>query len=143
MQQKHIWMLLLVTGILSSQYSCKEKDPLVYETFKLFNNSDHPITLKAYYFDVENWNEFDDSIEIGGELIQETEMINGSRTDAFSLADSVQVIFNNTKKSTFVASVYTSEFNILSLRNYSIEEQSDERNVYSYIFTQEDYLNAK
>ena len=143
MQQKHIWMLLLVTGILSSQYSCKEKDPLVYETFKFFNNSDHPITLKAYYLDVENWNEFDDSIEIGGELIQETEMINGSRTDAFSLADSVQVIFNNTKKSTFVASVYTSEFNILSLRNYSIEEQSDERNLYSYIFTQEDYLNAK
>ena len=136
-------MLLLVTGILSSQYSCKEKDPLVYETFKFFNNSDHPITLKAYYLDVENWNEFDDSIEIGGELIQETEMINGSRTDAFSLADSVQVIFNNTKKSTFVASVYTSEFNILSLRNYSIEEQSDERNLYSYIFTQEDYLNAK
>jgi hypothetical protein len=143
MQQKHIWMLLLVAGILSSQYSCKEKDPLVYETFKFFNNSDHPITLKAYYFDVENWNKFVDSIQIGGELIQETEMIFGSRTDAFSLADSVQVIFNNTKMSTFVASVYTSEFTILSLRNYSIKEQSDERNVYSYIFTQEDYLNAK
>ena len=90
-----------------------------------------------------NWNEFVDSIEIGGELIQETEMIHGSRTEVFGLADSIQVIFNDRKMATFIASVDTSKYNILSFKNYSIEEQSGKRNVYTYIFSEEDYLNAK
>jgi|GEM_PF-1541205 hypothetical protein len=143
MLQKHIWTLLLITGILSSQCSCKEKEAIVYDTFKFYNNSEHLVTIKAFYFDIDTWNEFVDSIEIDGELIQETEMIYGSRTDAFSLADSIQIIFDDTRKSTFIASVDTSEFNILSLRNYSITKQSDERNVNNYNFTLEDYNYAK
>ena len=135
-------MLLLITGILSSQ-SCKEKDVLIYDEYRYINNSENRITLKAYYFDVVNWNEFIDSIEVGSELIQKTEMINGSRTEAFGLADSIQVIFDDKKMATFIASVDTSEYNILSFKNYSIDEQSSERKIYTYVFSEEDYLNAK
>lgn len=143
MQQKNIWTMLLIIGTLSSQLCCIEKDPLLFETYKFFNHSEHSIILKAYYFDIEDYDEFVDSIEIGGELIQETEMIFGSKTDAFALADSIQVVFDDKKMATFIASVDTSKFNILSPRNYELETPSDDRNIYSYYFTQEDYLNAK
>lgn len=143
MQQKTNLTLLLIIGTLFSTLACKRNiDYLHYEEYHYINNSGHEITINAFYKITDSdWLSETHHIGINEQLSQEIELFAGSRTDVIGMCDSVVITYENEKTSYFVADSI-SPYNILRPENYVSIQISERRNSNTYIFTENDYLNA-
>lgn len=142
MQQKTIWLTVLIIGILINLLSCtKTVDKSQYEEFYYINNSNHDISITVF-------NKIDDStlvitynISVNEDLSQEIELMSGSRTGIISMCDSVTVKFGNERISHFIPNA-DSPYNILNYSNYIFLKKAENRNSYTYTFTEDDYENS-
>ncbi len=149
MKQRNIWMLLFLTGILSSFFSCKEGevDHVSIRDYYLINNSDCNLSIDVYnklwggsaYY----WHTTSHSILQGDTLMQSHDFMSGSITGIISLADSVEIAFADTKKVSF-GKESESSFNLIQAKydNYKREDVGERHVKFIYTFTQEDYNNA-
>jgi len=142
MKQKIIWMQLLLIGILSSLSSCtKESDNSYYEKYVFINNSKHAIVIESYTRIDEDYVKNINSIPIDSSLVQEIEILFGSKTGIVALSDSVEIFFDSTKYNWFLPNS-KSEYNVLDRDNYLMDKLSDNHVKYTYVFTENDYNNA-
>ena len=74
-------------------------------------------------------------------LLQEIELTFGDKKDAIASADLISIVFGNQKKVSFIFNA-DSKYNILNLKNYTVDSLSFNREKYTYTFTEEDYRNA-
>lgn len=142
MEQKTIWIIVLIFGILISFHSCKEKtDEVSIEEFYYINNSDYDIVINAFN-NTDNGN-IDNTFNIltNSDFSQEIDIMFGSKTGIVALCDSVSVIFGNNRIVHFIPNTESS-FNILIHDNYEYLKKDENRNSYTYIFTNDDYENA-
>jgi hypothetical protein len=142
MQQRIIWQTVLIIGTLISVTSCKKTiDKAQYEEFTLINNSGYQITIKAYTKLANGISEKTFNIAVNEFLMQEIELMAGSRTGIIPLSDSVVVIFDNERAAHYIPAT-VSPFNILNLNNFIKVRKGENRNAYTYTFTNDDYVNA-
>ncbi len=142
MKQKINLMLLLIIGILFSTSACKKRiDYLHYEEFHYINNSGHAISITAFYQTESDWLEKNYYIGTNERFSQEFEFFGGDKTDVIAYCDSVIITYGAEAASRFVIDSI-SPYNILRPENYVSIQISDRRDSNTYIFTENDYLNA-
>lgn len=143
MEQKIIWMQLLLIGILSSFQSCDkgEVDKVYYEEYYLINNSDYNIVIESYNKTDNGFNSNNYTLNQDSTLYQKLELNFGSTTGMISYADSVVIRFGGSKEISFTPDTQ-STYNILDKSNYTENEKSENNREYSYTFTNDDYDNA-
>jgi len=143
MEQKIIWMQLLLIGILSSFQSCDkgEVDKVYYEEYYLINNSDYNIVIESYNKTDDGYNSNNYTLNQDSTLCQKLELNFGSTTGIIFYADSVVLRFGGSKEISFTPDTQSS-FNIIDKRNYTVNEKSENKREYSYTFTNDDYDNA-
>lgn len=74
-------------------------------------------------------------------MVQEIEILFGSKTGIVALSDSVEIFFDSTKYNWFLPNS-KSEYNVLDRDNYLMDKLSDNHVKYTYVFTENDYNNA-
>jgi len=143
MEQKIIWIQLLLIGILSSFQSCDKEDvdKTYYEEYYLINNSNYKIVIEAYNKTDDGYNSNNFNLKKDSTLYQKLELNFGSTTGIIVYADSVVVRFGDDKKISFLPDKQSS-FNILDKSNYTVNKKSENHHEYTYIFTNDDYNNA-
>ena len=143
MEQKIIWMQLLLIGILSSFQSCDkgEVDKAYYEEFYFINNSNYELTIEAF-------NKTDDDyvkniyiLKKDSTFHQKLELNFGSITGVVAYSDSAVVNFGDSIKAIFLPDTQ-SYFNILDKSNYTVNKKSENHHEYRFVFTNDDYDNA-
>lgn len=143
MEQKIIWILLSIIGIISSLNSCiTEKVYMV--RFEFSNATSHDIVIKSYYeTDDSVWIKIEDSLR-GNSSFQEQTPLPLGKKDVIALRDSVILVFDGIRSSSFKGSTDTpTNLNMVNLSAYKEKSISDEVKLFTYKFTEEDYLNAK
>lgn len=132
MKPKTIWMMLLVTGTLSS---CTKGhvDKVYLNEYFYINNSD-------YIIEVTNSNE-EVSFTIGVDktLTIAKDLFHGD-SDIIT-SDTSIVTFNSLRQVKFTHDD-VSEYNIKDLNNYDKTKKGDNHVQYTYIFTEKDFENA-
>ena len=106
---------------------------------------DHSIRIDAIYIvsieDTSKNQIFTYEIGPKKRLLQEIELTFGDKKDAIASADLISIVFGNQKKVSFKFNA-DSKYNILNLKNYTVDSLSFNREKYTYTFTEEDYRNA-
>ena len=142
MQQKIIWIIVLTFGILISLQSCKKNiDRVSIEEFYYVNNSDYNIVINAFNNTDNGYIDNTYNLPVNGGFSQDIDLISGSKTGIVALCDSVSVKFGNTKIVHYLPNT-VSFFNILNHNNYEHLKKDENRDSYTYIFTNDDYENA-
>lgn len=143
MEQKIIWMHLLLIGILSSFQSCDkgEDDKVYYEEFYFINNSNYEITIEAFNKMDDNYSNNTYSLSKDSTFHQKLELNFGSITGVVPYSDSAVVNFGDSIKASFLPDTQSS-FNILNKSNYTVNKKSENHHEYRYVFTNDDYDNA-
>ena len=157
MRQKAIWMLLLLIGILNSFQSCKgEIDEAKYEEYCFINESDHVITIEAFFYEKTDSgyaNTINNGIYVhrlrqGSTFCQRLELLFGNAHGYLFYADSAVVTFGDTVEISFLSRAHLhpdtthQPFNILDNRSYTYSKESDNLHNIEYVFTNDDYENA-
>ena len=143
MVQKTIWMLLLVTGILSSLYSCKERIENVHiDDYYYVNNTNYNMRIESFNKIDNEFKKHTYSLSKGSSFFQQIEFMSGSTTGIIALSDSVFLSFEDIKTISFLPSTQTSTFNILNINNYKFNKKSDNHFEYTYVFIDNDFQNA-
>lgn len=142
MQQKIIWTTVSIFGILISIFSCnKNVDESQYEEFYYINNSNHDISITVFNKIDDSFLESTYNIAVDNDFSQEIEIISGSKTGIIAMGDSITVRFGDERISNFSPTIESS-FNILDYNNYEFLKKDENRNSYTYTFTEDDYENA-
>lgn len=142
MQQKIIWTTVSIFGILISIFSCnKNVDESQYEEFYYINNSNHDISITVFNKIDDSFLESTYNLAVDNDFFQEIEIMSGSKTGIISMGDSISVQFGNERISIFLPTTESS-FNILDYNNYEFLKKDENRNSYTYTFTEDDYENA-
>lgn len=143
MEQKIIWMQLLLIGILSSFQSCDkgEVDKVYYEEYYLINNSDYNIVIESYNKTDDGYNSNNYTLIQDSILYQKLELNFGSTSGIISYADSVVIRFGGSKEISFTPDIQ-STYNILDKSNYTENKKSENNREYSYTFTNDDHDNS-
>jgi len=146
-------MRFLTTGISLSfifiifSNSCSRTiiDYNYYREYVFKNELDHSIRIDAIYIvsieDTSKNQIFTYEIGPKKRLLQEIELTFGDKKDAIASADLISIVFGNQKKVSFKFNA-DSKYNILNLKNYTVDSLSFNREKYTYTFTEEDYRNA-
>ena len=155
MEQRTTWILLLIIGLLSSfLFQSCEKGEVEYiniKNYKYINQTNYAITIHKWLNNIENKYEISNSDKIefrmefngGGCFINNVNQIafNPNSDCLLINADSIKIVFNNTKKLTLKQGD-TRKVNILNEANYISKKSGNVEN-YEYSFTQKDYDLAK
>ncbi|MFV0290108.1 MAG: hypothetical protein ACK5IJ_04305 [Mangrovibacterium sp.] len=146
MKQKDIWMLLLAIGIVSSLMSCNTiVDGGYILEFRIINNTEADLSIAVFNKSISDslYYQSEYNISKNDTLIQEYEPVFGSTLGLISFADSVEIIFGNTRKVSFGEET-ESPFNVIYTfyNNYIEELIPQRRSINTYTFTEEDYNNA-
>ena len=143
MVQKIIWMLLLVTGILSSFYSCKESiDNVHIDDYYFVNNTNYSMRIESFTKIDNEFRKHTYNLNKDSCFFQQLEFMSGSTTGIIALSDSIFLSFEDIKAISFLPSNQTSTFNILNINNYKFNKKSDNHFEYTYVFTENDFQNA-
>lgn len=148
MEQKRIWTLLLLIGVLSSVLtSCTEADvdKAYYNDMYYVNETNHELYIEMYQY----INESVDTLKYvyfinkGDAFYQEIELNMGARNGEIIYADSCVIKFDNERIASFdYHTNRESAFHLMNHENYTFEEISDNRDKYTYTFTEADFENA-
>ncbi|NOU17112.1 MAG: hypothetical protein HOO91_06090 [Bacteroidales bacterium] len=141
MAQRTIWMQLLLIGILSSFQSCKKVDRSFIEEYNLINKTEYQIDIEVFNRIDHGYYKSTYNIPKDSVWVQKIDLDSGSKTGIIALADSVSVIFDNTKILNFLP--YTeSPFNILNQNNYDLIEIKENYHKYTFVINEEMYNNT-
>lgn len=137
--------LSLIFIIFSNSCSRTIIDYNYYREYVFKNELDHSIRIDAIYIvsieDTSKNQIFTYEIGPKKRLLQEIELTFGDKKDAIASADLISIVFGNQKKVSFKFNA-DSKYNILNLKNYTVDSLSFNREKYTYTFTEEDYRNA-
>ncbi|MDF1571577.1 MAG: hypothetical protein P1P82_08185 [Bacteroidales bacterium] len=142
MQQKKIWMTLLLIGTLNSFQSCKIVDDMMYVDTYFVNHSDYDISIESIIWGEDHEDlSYYDYIRTDSILFQRSELNLGSRNGIIYSSDSVCISISDSLKVSYSHNI-DSQFNILILDNYSYERVSDNHDKFTYVFTNADFKDV-
>jgi len=135
-------MPLLIGTLFSNFQSCKKIiDETYYIDYVFTNLTDSEIKITAIIFDEENESNRFFVIKEDSVLMQQCEMNFGDCSEQIFFSDSVVIIFRDTLRACYSRDI-NSQYNILLGSNFIKEHISENHDVYSYEFTQEDVSHA-
>lgn len=139
------YLLILLTAV--GMFSCSgvTEHPNGEFTLELINSSGHKIKMLTYDFNGEVANSYEAESELNSVLFSKKKQGRsgspGSTRYYFDTADSIKVIFDNDKSITYyMKDEFRNDIgrHILSYRYYTY----DDKETYTYTFTEEDYNRA-
>ena len=143
MKQKAILKTILLFGLITFLASCGETivDEVAYENYVFNNNSTYDIEIEGHT----NGVEYIFPIGVSETLSQKITLNSVDNTnDKIITMDSIKIIFDNNRISTFYQGINTSSpYNIFMIDNYTTTQISGNESKHEYIFTIEDYNNAE
>lgn len=143
MKQKAILKTILLFGLITFLASCGETivEEVAYKNYVFNNNSTYDIEIEGHT----NGVEYIFPIGVGETLSQRITLNSLDNTnDKIITMDSITIIFDNNRISTFYQGINTSSpYNIFVIDNYTTTQVNDSESKHEYNFTIEDYENAQ
>ncbi|MCL5245181.1 hypothetical protein M4I21_05130 [Cellulophaga sp. 20_2_10] len=149
MNTRNYFKLSLIISMLILIVSCdRNNDNKFTRNYILENGTEHKIELRFYklgvqIFDFENQNVLNDTGAVFSQSVIEDSFAPAEASGAFQGADSLIIVFNNTRKSKIIWDGDNTTLEGISKNLFSDEVYIIENNEnYRYVFIEQDYNNA-